>query len=222
MKHANDSKLPWTFPDKDVLQTLFTYVKRACDHDQIMEVAQWIRVDAAKVATIMLSSVNINLMNLVRHAIRSYQGHPGHKFETYAKSAFVKKYGLTMYIPKDMADYTTSRILRSLAYKYPALRCKMRAVHKTVFTSDPPNHPPGKRSRVGDAIILLDGPDLLERVQQFPADFKFYLNDGFSITLQGGVRGDDSGVQLSAHFRQSVIMGSVAETAKAAAAGVNP
>ena len=148
----------------------------------------------------MLSTVNLALLNMIRHAIRSYQGHDGYKFETYAKSAFVKKYGLTMYIPKDMADYATARILRTLAYKYPALRCKMRAVHKTVFTSDPPNHPPGKRSRVGDAIILLDGPDLLERVQQFPADFKFFLNDGFSVTLQGGVRGEDTGVQLSAQF----------------------
>ena len=124
MKHSNDSSLPWGFPDREVLQALFSYIKTVCDHDQIMEAVQWIRVDAANIATIMLSSINLALMNMIRHAICSYQGHDGFKFETYAKAAFVKKYGLTMYIPKDMADYATSRILRTLAYKYPALRAR--------------------------------------------------------------------------------------------------
>ena len=94
----------------------------------------------------------------------------------------------------------------------------MRIIHQTKFLDDPPNHPPGKRSRIGDTIVLLDGPDLLQRVQAFPEDFKFFLNEGFSVTLKGGVRGDDTGVQLSAQFRHSVIMSSAAETLRVASA----
>ena len=116
-----------------------------------------------------------------------------------------------MYIPANQAGFRDTRILRTLAYKYPALRCKMRIIHRSKFLTDPPNHPPGKRSRIGDVILLLDGEELNERLSKFPEDFKFFINDGFSVTLRGGIRGEDTGVQLSAQFRQSVILGAAAE-----------
>ena len=61
-----------------------------------------------------------------------------------------------------------------VAFKYPALRCKLRIVHKSTFTDNPPNQPPGKRSRIGDVIILLDGLELNDRLKNFPEDFKFF------------------------------------------------
>ena len=154
----------------------------------------------------------------VRHAVRCYDKVAGFKFETYAKTAFVKKYGITMYIPSSNASIRPERIMRTLAYRYPALRCKMRVVHKSIFTDNAPNHPPGKRSRIGDMIVLLDGPDLNERLKDFSEDFKFFVNDGFSVTLRGGARGEDSGVQLASQFRQSVVMSSAAEAISVAAA----
>ena len=164
----------------------------------------------------MLSTINLPLMTQVRHAIRVYTGHAGHKFESYAKSSFVKKYGITMYIPANQGGFKDTRILRTLAYKYPALRCKMRIIHRSKFLTDPPNHPPGRRSRIGDVILLLDGDELNERLANFPEDFKFYINDGFSVTLRGGIRGEDTGIQLSTQFRQSVILGAAAEATKLA------
>ena len=67
-------------------------------------------------------------------------------------------------------------------------------------------------------IVLLDGPDLNERLKDFSEDFKFFVNDGFSVTLRGGARGEDSGVQLASQFRQSVVMSSAAEAIRVAAA----
>ena len=66
--------------------------------------------------------------------------------------------------------------------------------------------------------MLLDGPDLNDKLKAFPEDFKFFVNDGFSVTLRGGVRGEDQGVQLASQFRQSVIVSSAAETLRVASA----
>ena len=114
-----------------------------------------------------------------------------------------------------------ARILRTLAFKYPALRCKLRIVHKSTFTDNPPNQQPGKRSRIGDVIVLLDGPELNDRLKAFPEEFKFFVNDGFSVTLRGGARGDDAGIQLASQFRQSVIVSSAAEALRVASASHN-
>ena len=193
---------------------MLAHVRDVCDHDQITEVALWSRVDDSNIASMMLSTVP--LMEKVRHTIRIYNGVAGHKFESYAKSSFVKKYGITMYIPGNQAGFKDTRLLRTLAYRYPALRCKMCIIHKSTFLSDPPNHPPGKRSRIGDAILLLDGEELNERLANFPEEFKFFINDGFSVTLKGGFRGEDTGVRLSQQFRSSVIIGAAAEATKVA------
>ena len=211
MKTESDSTIPWGFPDKDTLQKLLAHVRDECDHDQIMEVALWSWVDASNIASMMLSTVNLPLMAQVSHLICIYSGHVGYKFESYAKSSFVKKYGITMYIPANQSGFKDTQLLRTLAYKYPALRCKMCIIHKSTFLSDPPNHPPGKRSRIGDSILLLDRVELNERLANFSEDFKFFLNDGFSVTLKGGIRREDTGVHLSSQFRQSVIIGAAAE-----------
>ena len=92
----------------------------------------------------------------------------------------------------------------------------MRIIHMSTFLSDPPNHPPGKRSRIGDAILLLDGEELNERLANFHEEFKFFIYDGFSVTLKGGFRGEDTGVRLSQQFRSSVIIGAAAEATKVA------
>ena len=72
MKKVGDNHSPWDFPDLAVLQELLNHVRDICDHDQIMLVALWVRVDAAGIATMMLSTINLPLMTKVRHAIRCY------------------------------------------------------------------------------------------------------------------------------------------------------
>ena len=123
MKKIGDRHSPWGFPTLETLQALLDHVRKVCDHDQIMAVALWVRVDAAQIATMMLSTVNLPLMTKVRHAIRCYDKVDQHKFETYAKISFIKKLGITMYVPANNASVKPARILRTLAFKYPALRC---------------------------------------------------------------------------------------------------
>ena len=43
MKTVGNDKLPWGFPTLPVLQELFNFVREACDHDLIMDVALWVR-----------------------------------------------------------------------------------------------------------------------------------------------------------------------------------
>ena len=159
-----------------------------------METVPWCRFDTEnKVSTIMLSTVNFRLMQEVRHEIRIFAGVQGSRFETYNKSQFVNKFGITCYVPKDYACISPSRLLRTLFYKYPNLTTKeIRLISKATFTTDPPNHPPGRRSRVGDGILLFDSPALLEKLRPYEEDYRFQLTKSFNITLKGGQRGETS------------------------------
>ena len=150
--------------------------------------------------------------------IRTYTAHPGYALETYNKAQFVKRYGISMYVPKENANLTPLRLLRSLFYKNQTLRTKkVKFLCKTVFDSDPPMHPKGKRSRVGDAIFLFDSPELAEKLRPFREDQQFYFYRGFSVTLKGGDR-DGQLSNFSHATTSSIIQTSAAEALKAAAA----
>ena len=79
-----------------------------------MEVCLWTRTDQAGIASIMLSTLNLKLMEEIRHEIRK-----GYRLETFNKSQFVRRYGISMYVPKEHANLTPLRLLRSLFYKNP-------------------------------------------------------------------------------------------------------
>ena len=70
---------------------------------------------------------------------------------------------------------------------------------------DHPDKLPHKRSRIGNTTLLLDGPDLYEILKTEPEDRKYYLNDGFSVTL---------GIFFSFHERAAIqrIRGKTSET----------
>ena len=144
-------------------------------------------------------------MQAVRHEIRIFSGIPGARFETYMKSLFVQKHGLTCYIPKEYACIAPSRLLRTLFFKHPHLTTKeMRLISKATFTDDPPNHPAGKRSRVGDGILLFDSPALLEKLKPYDEDHKFQLSRNFNITLKGGQRGEAKTINIAPSVTASV------------------
>ena len=127
----------------------------------------------------------------MRHEIRTYSKIPECKFETYGKSQFVQKSGISIYVPREHAQLKPLRLMRSLMYKNKELRVtKFTHVTTTVFESDPPNKPAGKRSRIGDCIMLFDSQELAEKLRPFPEDHRFQINPGFSLTLKGGIRSD--------------------------------
>ena len=121
-KDAVNPTAPWACPKKEVLEEIFNCVRVEKDHDQIIETVPWCRFDTEnEVATIMLSTINFSLMQAVRHAIRTYTGRQGKKYETYSKAKFVQKYGITCYVPRDYACIAPSRLLRTLFFKYQHL-----------------------------------------------------------------------------------------------------
>ena len=118
-RNARNPDDPWTFPKLEVLQQLFDKVRTTLvEHPQIMDVALWIRVEKPKgVATMMLSTVNLPLMNLVRHHIRLCRDFDGLAFETYNKRQFVKRFGISMYVTKENAAIPFKRLIRNLMYR---------------------------------------------------------------------------------------------------------
>ena len=137
----------------------------------------------------MLSTLNLPLMEEARHAIRTFNGHPGFKLETYNKAQFVKKYGISMYVPKENANHPPQRLIRSLFYKNPSLRTKkIMFLCKSTFDSDPPGHPAGKISRIGDAIFLFDSPELAANLYPFQETQQFYFNNimTYKYIMSGG------------------------------------
>ena len=210
---------PWGFPDEKMLQSLFDAIRQKHDHAQIMDVALWCRVDKkTTIASMMLSTVNLPLFKLLRHAVRNYMEVPDFRFETYIKSEWVSKYGHSMYIPRDNANMNVKRILRTLFYKYPNMKCKLRVLTTSTFTDDPPNKLPGQRSRIGDKIVLMDGDELSAKLKPYPEDFRFAISAGFSVTIRGGLRGNETGPTFERSFAQAVIV-SAANEAGAGSSG---
>ena len=104
---------------------MFDHIRNKIDDIQIMETVLWTRVEKTTgIASIMLSTENYPLFNAVRHYIRIYTQIEGYRVETYEKAEFVKKYGLTMYIPRDNANLCPAKLIRALMFKYPELYTK--------------------------------------------------------------------------------------------------
>ena len=125
----------------------------------------------------MLLTVHLPLFKRIRHEIRIYDGFPGFRCKTYSKITFMQKYGVTLYIPKEVAGMSEKRLFKTLFRKYRHLNMRFLILTQTTFTKD--------HSRIGDTILLLDGPELYQVLKSEPEDKKYFLNDGFSVTLQG-------------------------------------
>ena len=201
------------FLEHKQLQELFDFVRTKNDHIEIMDTVRWIRVDkSTEISSMMLSTRNYQLFKRIRHAIRVYTGLTGHRVETYEKAEFVKKYGLTMYVPSDNANLTAAQLIRTLFYKYPELYTPdIVLLCRTTFDKDLPDKPKEKRSRIGDRILLFDSPTLSEKLRPYSDDKKFFLNKGFSVTLKGGVRGNAVSDNVSPNALSKIIKSAAAE-----------
>ena len=206
----------WGFPTAEVLQKMYDQIRDDLEHHlQIFDVCLWHRVDKNGIASVMLSTVNLALMNQIRHEIHLYTGYPGFRFETYNKLRFIKRYGISLYLPRENAGYKFRTIGRTLFYKYPDLKSAIEIISEATFTDNHPDWTPDRRSRIGDKIYLLDSPALAKKLQKYPEDFKFHLSEGFSVTLCGGIRGDDVN-QFTSSFASKVLLNSGTEAMRGA------
>ena len=51
---------------------------------------------------------------------------------------------------------------------------------------------PGKRSRIGDAIAVFTGADLLAKIAKYNEDHVFRISKRWRITIKGGQRNSDA------------------------------
>ena len=143
-----------------------------------------------KIATILLNTKNFTVFQMVRNKIRSYAGVPGYGFDTYERSHFVTQHGISVYIPAQYSKMSIALIFGIIGKNYPQLCQPYRILQTSTFTSEGPNHVPGRRSRVGDMIVLIQGSkEFLEGLRPFPEDFRFKLSPAWSLTLKGGGKG---------------------------------
>ena len=203
-----ESNVAWSFPNEDNMHKIWNYVRNKLDSDYILDVCLWCRHEKSTgITSFMLSTVNLPVMAEVRHEIRIYQEIEGLKFETYNKSLFIKRYGISMYLPKEQAGLTPQRILRAIFYKHREIYTRnVKLLSKHRFESNAPGYQIGQRSRIGDAIVLFDSTELAEKLRPFDEDFRFTVSKGFSVTLKGGVRGEGH-QQFSADMTSKVLGG---------------
>ena len=143
MRKEGDTKSSWGFPCEAQLLKLYNHVGNEADHDQIMDVCLWCRVDGATgIASIMLSTINLPLFKRIRHEIRIYSGFAGFCCETYSKITFMQKYGVILYIPKEVAGMNDKRLFKTLFRKYRYLDVRFLILTRTTFTKDHPDKPP--------------------------------------------------------------------------------
>ena len=215
MRKDGDAQTSWGFPNEAQLLKMYNHVRDVADHDLIKDVCLWCRVDPKTgIASIMLSTIHLPLFKHIRHEIRVYAGFQGFRFETYSKVTFMQKYSVSLYVPKEVAGMNEKRLFKTLFRKYHHLNVRFLILTRTTFTKDHPDKPPHKRSRIGNRILLLDGPALYKVLKTEREDKKYFLNDGFSVTLRGGIRSTGPTLLFASSFALQVISGLPSETMK--------
>ena len=151
-------------PNEETLEMLFDGIRENnCEMEDISDVAVSARLDRdSKLATITLNTINMRVFEHLRKEIREFSAVEGFTFETYSKLDYMSACGLTTYIPKSHKCYLPRAFMRFLFEKYPDLCSSYAIPFFHVFTEDHSNKIPGKRSRIGDSIVLLTGETLMD------------------------------------------------------------
>ena len=207
VQKATDDKA-WSFPTEETMHQIWNHVRNKLDSDYILDVCLWCRFEkSTSITSLMLSTVNLPVMEEVRHEIRKYHEIVGMRFETYNKTLFIKRYGISMYLPKEQAGLSPQRVLRALFYKHRDIYTRnVKLLSKHRFETNPPGYQIGQRSRIGNAILLFDSTELAEKLKPYDEDFKFNVSKGFTVTLRGGVRGEGHQC-FSADMTSKVLVG---------------
>ena len=199
-KVVEDSNAPWEFPAEAVLDDLIDTITAGLleTDDRIIDTILERRKDPKNgITTVTLNTENLQLFSLVRKAIRQYTGQPGYCFETYSRAFFMKQNAVTIYITKQNLVFVPKAIMRFLFDQYPDMRCDAKFLYLKKFDTNREDWTPGKKSRIGDAIAVYTGPELLERISRYSEDHVFKLSKRWKITIKGGRRNVDAGLQAS-------------------------
>lgn len=217
VQQPTESTTAWSFPTEEQMRAVWNFVRIKLDSDFILDVCLWCRQEKVSgITSLMLSTVNLQVMEQVRHEIRIYREIEGLKFETYNKALFIKKYGISMYVPKEHAGLNVTRILRALFYKHRELYTRnITLLSKHRFESNPPGYQISQRSRIGDAIFLFDSTELASKLKNFDEDFRFTVSRGFNVTLKGGARGEGH-QNFSPEMTSKVITGAADQAMRSA------
>ena len=169
----------------------------------------------------------MKLFSRIRKAIREYTGTPGMAFETYSRAFFMKQNALTIYVTKRNKIYVPKALMRFLFDENPDLISDYTFLHMKTFDDNRDDWVPGQRSRIGDAIAVFTGADLLSKIAKYNEDHVFRLSKRWHITIKGGQRNSDvtdASPQLptTSNFARQLIQNLSAEAANAASAGSNP
>ena len=109
-------------------------------------------------------------------------------------------------------------IMGILAKKYPQLSHNYKILQTSRFTTEGRNHIPGRRSRVGDMIVLMEASkEFISALKTFPEDFPFRMSGGWWMTNKGGIRAglrksDQKELELSDIFKSLIMEGAADET----------
>ena len=159
------------------------------DEPTVFEVAVNYGVDKdTGMATITLCTLNMPVFNLVRTCIRTFEGIEGYSFESYSKIAFMKQNALTIYVPRKYKWAVYIPLMRKLFDNYPQLISDYNHLYTMTFNADRDDLAPGRRSRIGDKIIVIGGAGIMSKIQAFPDNFVFHIMERWKITIKGGHR----------------------------------
>jgi hypothetical protein len=190
MRPTLGQDLPWDFPSKTTLETLFDCLRSEIESVEIIDVALSCAVDPENgIATMTLNTVNLKVFEEVRDFVRKYQGVKGFGFETYSKLSFIRNNAITAYINKSHKCFLPKRFLGFLFHKYPQLNSNVKVLHVHEFppvVGEDLTH--RQKSRVGDCIVVMQSADLLEKLKDYDESTVFHLGPRFRITLRGGQR----------------------------------
>ena len=174
----------WEFPGKQTLKKLFDHGVNTSGDPDVLNVALGSHVDDQGFPIITLSTVNMTLFNRFRQSIRTYNDDPGYIFDTYAKEEFMEKRTVSIYISRRFARFSPQIMLQALINDYPVLCSEYTILHRHIFDENIPGRP----KREGDAILILGGPQFLEKMSYFPEEYVFHINAHWRFTIRGGPR----------------------------------
>ena len=133
------------------------------------------------------------MFQLVRQKIREYRGVSGWSFNTYEKATFIKNYTVTMYVPSQYGGMHLALIMGIICKKHPKLKKPYKVLKTSRFTTEGPGPVKGRRSRIGDTIVLLEGSkEFMEELATFPEEFRFFVSYSWKMTIRGGKRKGDA------------------------------
>ena len=118
--------------------------------------------------------------------------------------------------------------MRFLFDAYPDLICDYNFLYMRTYVDNREDWAPGQRSRIGDAIAVFTGEDLLRKIAKYNEDHIFHLSKRLRITIKGGQRHSDvidgaaAGMVPNTPFAQQLIKDLSSEAATEASKNASP